>query len=363
MSSTFQPRAGQARGRDDAQGERIDTGQSRAGSNRSTSREKNGSARATGLANGLAWFSIGLGLAELLAPNRVARFIGVKESGTNRALLRAFGARELSAGVGILSRQDRSPWVWSRVAGDVMDLSMLGAALSSTDTERRRASTAAAAVLGVTALDVLVGKRLSEDESTESRLGAAARRGIHVTRSITVNQPREAVYAFWRDFKNLPRFMKHLESVEITGEGRSHWTAKAPAGTSVEWDAEVTEDRPNELIAWRSVGRADVHNEGVVRFETAPGGRGTEIHVDLDYEPPGGTFTAALAKLFGEEPGRQVADDLRRFKQVMETGEVMLSDATVVEGMQPARPQPTPMRAGGREPTRDRDFNVSEARP
>src|SRR5213082_3253037 len=106
---------------------------------------------------------------------------------------------------------------------------------------------------------------------------------MDVKEAITVNRSPEDLYQFWRNFENLPRFMDHLESVQVTGDGRSHWKAKAPAGATVEWDAETTEDRPNELIAWRSTEDADVSNAGVVRFVPAPGARGTEIHVDLRY--------------------------------------------------------------------------------
>ena len=143
--------------------------------------------------------------------------------------------------------------------------------------------------------------------------------------------------------------MKHLESVTEMGNGRSHWKAKAPAGSSVEWDAEITADQPNELIAWHSLGDADVSNSGMVRFTEAPGDRGTEVHVDLRYDPPGGAIGALFAKMFGEEPGGQIADDLRRFKQVMEIGEVMLSDATVTEGPHPAQPLGTKEREEYRE--------------
>src|SRR5687767_15195467 len=138
---------------------------------------------------------------------------------------------------------------------------------------------------------------------------------MRVGKAITVYRPVEDVYAFWRDFENLPRFMHHLEMVETVDARRSHWTAKGPAGTAVEWDAEVIEDRPNELIAWRSIGTGDdVENSGVVRFTKAPGNRGTEIHVALDYAPPGGKAGSVIAKLFGEEPGQQINDDLRRLK-------------------------------------------------
>lgn len=164
---------------------------------------------------------------------------------------------------------------------------------------------------------------------------------MHVTQSITVNRPPEEVYSYWHDFPNLARFMSHLESVEELGNGRSRWRAKAPAGIVVEWDAELVDDRPNRLIAWRSLEGSDVEHAGSVRFEPAPGGRGTEIHIDIDYEVPGGKLGEFAAKLFGEEPGQQVYDDLHAFKQVMETGEVLRSDATTVEGRMnkhPGRP-------------------------
>jgi uncharacterized membrane protein len=152
-----------------------------------------------------------------------------------------------------------------------------------------------------------------------------SRRGVTVRRTVTINKPVEEVYAFWRDFENLPRFMRHLESVTRDGDRRSHWVARAPVGRRVEWDAEIVEERPNEMIAWRSLDGADVRNVGAVSFE--PGGRGTTIRVSLTYAPPGGKLAAVIAKLIGEEPGQQVHDDLRRLKQLMEAGE-----APTVEG-------------------------------
>ncbi len=166
---------------------------------------------------------------------------------------------------------------------------------------------------------------------------AGSRQGIHVVKSMTINRPRELVYAFWRDFTNLPRFMAHLESVKVLDERRSRWTVKGP-GKKFEWDAEITEDVPNRMIAWRSLVGSDVSNSGTVRFVTAPGGRGTEIHVDLRYDPPAGAFGATIARLFGKEPSQQVEGDLRRFKQVIETGDVVHSDASVHRGMHAARP-------------------------
>jgi uncharacterized membrane protein len=123
--------------------------------------------------------------------------------------------------------------------------------------------------------------------------------------------------------------MHHLESVQVTGDRRSHWRTKAPAGMSVEWDAETVEDRPNEVIAWRSVDGSQVDNAGSVRFVPAPGGRGTDVHVESRFIPPGGVVGAAIAWLFGESADWQVYDDLRAFKQVIETGEVLVSEGTL----------------------------------
>ena len=155
---------------------------------------------------------------------------------------------------------------------------------------------------------------------------------IAVRRAVTINRPLPDVYGFWRRLENLPRFMAHLESVTETGDGVSHWVAKAPGGT-VEWDAELVEEREGELLAWRSKPDTAIPNAGEVRFGQAPTGRGTEVHVALTYEPPAGAAGAAFAKLLGEEPDQQVREDLRRFKQVMEAGEV-----PTTEGQPSGRP-------------------------
>src|SRR3954467_9693767 len=142
----------------------------------------------------------------------------------------------------------------------------------------------------------------------------------------TINADPQKVYAAWRDLERLPSFMYHLKSVTAIDDRRSHWVAKAPAGTSGEWDAEIVEDVPGARIAWRSVEGSTPENAGEVEFRPAPGGRGTEVHVHLTYTPPAGALGAAVAKLFGEEPEQQVHDDVRRFKQLLETGEIARSD-------------------------------------
>jgi uncharacterized membrane protein len=145
--------------------------------------------------------------------------------------------------------------------------------------------------------------------------------GVKVEKSVTINKSPEELYRFWRNFENLPRFMKHLEAVKVLDDKRSHWTAKAPLGTTAEWDAEIINEKEHELIAWRSVEGSSIPNAGSVRFERKPGATETVVRVAVNYEPPGGTVGVALAKLFGEEPEQQIEEDLRRFKQVMEAGE------------------------------------------
>jgi uncharacterized membrane protein len=292
------------------------------------------------LADFLGWFSIGLGVSQVLMPRVVSKICGVENSSGNTAVMRAIGMRELAAGIGILSNKKPTNWLWMRVAGDMMDLALLGNAARNDENHRGRTAFAIANVLGVLAVDALAAQQIGN--SPNEPVAAEAEDGIHVRKVITVNKPVEEVYQFWHDFENLPRFMRHLESVTVNPGGRSHWVAKAPAGKSVEWDAITTRDVPNELIAWRSEGDADVYNEGEVRFTPAPGNRGTEVRVDLRYQPPFGVVGKVgvkVAKLFRREPGQEVQDDLFAFKQVMEVGEVVLSDATVRKGMpHPARP-------------------------
>jgi uncharacterized membrane protein len=144
--------------------------------------------------------------------------------------------------------------------------------------------------------------------------------GIRVEESVVVSRPRSEVYAFWRNLEHLPDFMDHLESVKVVNDTRSHWVAKAPAGTQVEWDAEIINDEKNERIGWRSLPGSEIPNAGSVQFLKGPGGHGTRVKVELEYMPPAGPLGAAVAKLFGEEPSQQVRDDLQRLKALLENG-------------------------------------------
>jgi len=148
-----------------------------------------------------------------------------------------------------------------------------------------------------------------------------AETGVRVDQSITINRRPEELYRFWRDFQNLPRFLSHLKSVEVTGYHRSRWTARA-LGMNLSWEAEVINEKEPSLIAWRSLEGSEVDTAGSVHFLPAPGGRGTEVRVELKYQPPAGKLGAALAWLFGDSAEAQIKEDLRRLKQIMEAGEV-----------------------------------------
>jgi uncharacterized membrane protein len=144
-------------------------------------------------------------------------------------------------------------------------------------------------------------------------------KAVDVRRSIEIARPREELYAIWRDFSNLPRFMSHLDRVDVLSDTKSHWVTKGPAGIRVEWDAEIVDERENEWIAWQAVEPAEVPNNGTVMFRDAPSGD-TEIFVTLEAQPPGGKLGELVARMFGKSPDRQVRMALEKFKEMAEGG-------------------------------------------
>jgi uncharacterized membrane protein len=278
----------------------------------------------------LGWMSLGLGLAQLAAPDIVRRISGVDDSPTSQAVVPLVGARELVHAAGLLTSRRKSIWAWTRVVGDAMDLTALGMAIAHRSGDRRRR------LIGVTGaiVAITVADLLTAVQATRTKEGGyvpAVRRSrkggsMELTATTTVRRPVPEVYAFWRDLENLATFMAHLEEVRATGDRTSHWSAAAPFGKDVEWDAEIFDETIGEKVAWRSTGNADVPNAGTVRFLPAPDGVSTEVHVVLAYDIPGGAVGRAVARYFGEEPHQQLDDDLRRLKQVLETGEVVRSD-------------------------------------
>jgi uncharacterized membrane protein len=279
----------------------------------------------------LGWFSIGLGLAQLAAPGRVAALSGVSRGRNNHnhaMLLRAIGAREMAAGSGIVAQPRSQRWLFVRLAGDAMDLALLTAAMRSDRANRRRVALACACVGGITLTDALAARNVSRDDEqrTESR------------EAITVNRSPAELYRFWRDVENLPRFMPGLEAVHATSATRSRWQAKGPAGKALVWDAEIVADTPDQFIAWRSLPDAPVQMDCSVRFGAAPGGRGTEVRLELRYDAPASTFASLVARFTGRGADQLVHANLSAFKQIVETGEVARSDATLRPGPRPARP-------------------------
>jgi uncharacterized membrane protein len=167
-----------------------------------------------------------------------------------------------------------------------------------------------------------MGVRTAPKEQGAEITGVPCEFGARVDKAITIGAPRHEVYRFWRDLSNVSRFMTSVESVRDLGENRSHWVVSGPAGRRLQWDAVIDDEVENELIGWRSLPGADVDLVGSVRFKDAPGGRGTEVRVELQYNPPAGPMGALAAVLWGKEPGPQIEEDLRRLRQILETGEI-----------------------------------------
>lgn len=163
------------------------------------------------------------------------------------------------------------------------------------------------------------------DDARKKKADREAQSSVAV-RAVTIGKPRPEVFAFFRRFENLARFMENIERIEVLDAERSHWTVKAPLGRTVEWDSRLTEVEENRLLAWETLPGADIANRGRVEFRDAPGGRGTEVHAAIAYEPPGGALGEALAKIFQREPGLQAKRDLRRLKMLLETGEIATTD-------------------------------------
>lgn len=197
-------------------------------------------------------------------------------------------------------------------------------------------------VLGVLGAGLIyqgtVGRNVVESVRTGQPL-VAEPNGLRVKKSMTVNRPPDELYAFWRDLENLPRFMKHVRAVQRHGEGRSHWVVSGPRGTVLKWDAQITVDRPNKMIAWQTVPGSSVDHRGYVKFVPAPGGRGTEVHVAMEYQPPGGEAGKLLGNLLGGVTEQEIQEQIRNFKSIMEAGEISTTKGQTSGRHKESRPQ------------------------
>lgn len=266
----------------------------------------------------LGWASAGTGVPLLLAPGGFSRALGVGDGPRERAAAAVAGVRQVAVGAGLL-RWPSPVWLWARVGGDVMDLAWLGCVLKrSNNYDKRRTAAVMVALAGITGADVYAATTRSP-----------RRAEVRLTASVTVVTPAMQAYDLWRRLEILPSFMAHLDEVSLTGPVTSHWRASAPFGRTVEWDADITGDVAGECLAWRSLDNPAIYSEGDVRFTPAPGGRGTEVHVTLRYSISAARLAAASARYFGKYPSLHLDDDLRRFKQLAETGEVVMSEGAL----------------------------------
>jgi uncharacterized membrane protein len=275
-------------------------------------------ARGVRLAQGLGLFGIGLGIAELIVPRVVKRAIGSRGSGTRA--VRAFGARELTSGLAVLGSRDPVRALDARLIGDIFDLVALGIAFARPSNGRRRLLLAAGTVLGTTALDVMARRRLAADPNRAARVGQRTRIG----KAVTIDVEPHEVYLFWRGLEGLPAVFPHLGRVEEIDANRSRWVADGPANTKLTWFAEIIDDAPGCMLAWTSEG-GPFSSDGIVHFLPAPGRRGTEVVVEMEYHVLGGGIGRAASLAMGLEPGVELEKGLRRLKQLFEVGEFMIA--------------------------------------
>jgi uncharacterized membrane protein len=262
------------------------------------------------LARALGWFSLGLGFAQIAAPARVAQLIGVEDDVETIAVMRVLGMREIASGLGILTQPKPAPWLWARVGGDAMDLALLRRAISSPRTDHNRVAAATVAVAGIAAVDALCGTRLTaEAGATDQTQATPQSSDVHARAAVTVNAPRAEVYAFWEEFRNLPRFMGDFASVEVSSDRRSRWSLTAPAGITLDWDVEIVDATPNQRIAWQTAEGTTLNASG-----------------------------RKIAGFLAEALGTKIGSDLRRCKQLIELGEIVHSDDSVIPGPNPAQP-------------------------
>jgi uncharacterized membrane protein len=262
---------------------------------------------------GLGLASVALGVAKAVAPGALARLAGAPDDRRARRLVRWLGAREVVIGLGLLGSRRPVPWLWARVAGDALELALLGA-VGARRGDRGRAVGALGVLAGVAALDVACAVAATR-----------ARRPLVLApapRAVTIARPREEVYRFWRDFANVPAFMDDIELVEVLDERRSRWSAHGPVGPVVSWEVSVDEDRPGERLRWSSVqgAQSDVRAEGIVRFADAPDGGGTAVELELGYGLPDDAPDRAAAFVERAATVARVEGVLARCKEVLESG-------------------------------------------
>jgi uncharacterized membrane protein len=260
-------------------------------------------------AKALGWFSLALGTAEFLFPRRLAHAIGAPPKPIT---MRLMGLREVAVGVGILAAERKAGWIKARVAGDAIDLAMLKSSFDSRRGNRIRLACTVAGVAAVTAADVIYARKFAARESSGTGR-------IRVEASMAVNKPAAECYEFWREAGNFPKFMKNVEAAQTNGD-RTHLKVREGLAT-FEWDAEITEEIPNEAISWRSVNSAKLPNSGSVRFEPRLGARGATVRLAMEFDSPAAGLRGMADGFLKTIARHRVRENLRRFKSVIECGE------------------------------------------
>lgn len=268
----------------------------------------------------LGWFSLGLGLAEIAAPKKVAKLAGLSNG---RGVVKAFGVREVISGFAVLAAPVAKYGLWARVAGDLLDLAVVGKGLAESESlkRRRRLKTAAAAILGITALDLYSSYKETAGDGYSRTRGAALPEPVIARESVTIKKPAEDLYLRWRNFSKLPRFFSFLEMVEEISEKQSRWKLKSFAGLNIEWVAELLDDKPGTVISWRTIEGSDISHAGSVSFKATGRGGETILTAELQFTA-GGRPSSRINKAINWLGEHKLKHDLRRFKQLMETGEI-----------------------------------------
>lgn len=300
------------------------------------------------IARGLGWFSILLGMSELVCGRALARWLGMPGTET---LVRTYGVREITTGIGILASADPTPWIWSRVVGDALDAGSLAAGLHDENPREGNVAMALANIIAVTVLDVYCAHRLSaeqrpalpahHDYSNRSGLPSSAyrqrRRGntdhtatgtaleAAAQASITIPRPADDLRALWLSPKAQTRIWEHFAEVTAVNDRTADWTAHGPAGGAYRWRTQ-TEETGTDQVRWSTLDGADVPNAGSLTFRPAPGDRGTELHLTVRFDPPGGAVGQVVSKLFHIVPREIVLTALYRFRALALTGELPLTD-------------------------------------
>lgn len=278
------------------------------------------------VARALGWFSVGLGAVEILGGKQLGAVLGME---SKTGLLRAYGVREVGVGVGILTAPKTPPpgWLWARFAGDMVDIATLLAALENKD-KRANVAVALAAVGGVTVLDFICAQQLSHMAQTKANASTPTDRPnlSAVGESyITVNRSADELMARWNEPEMFANVMGGFADVKPSGDGAIQWMVHTPLHTDLTWTTRMTEGENdgNQSVRWESLPGGDVPNRGTVTFKGgAPGGRGTEVALKFEFDPPGGAIGDAAAKILGFAPGILASGVLRRFKALIETGEI-----------------------------------------